>query len=447
MNTKGITPVLLLTGYLGSGKTTLLNRILANKQGIRYAVIVNDIGEVNIDADLIQKGGVVGQNDDSLVPLQNGCICCTLKMDLVEQLQDLMRLQKFDYIVIEASGICEPMPIAQTICSIPQMGMEYTRYGTPKLNCIVSVVDALRLRDEFEGGQDFLKQDIAEDDIENLVIQQIEFCNVILLNKASEVTKSELQRTKEILRALQSEAEIIECDYCDVDIEQLLRKTDFDFNTVAASPTWVQEVEKHLDEMTDDDVNDDDHEHHDHECHCHEDGHEHHDHECHCHEHHDHECHCHEDGHEHPAGCTCGHCHYNEETGEAEEYGIGTFVYYARRPFMLTEFDHFVARLWPKSIIRAKGICYFQGEEEICYVFEQAGKQISLRNAGQWYATMPAEELQQFLMQNPGVQRDWDAVYGDRMQKLVFIGQHMDRKEITRLLDACLAPEGCGWPV
>ena len=451
MNTKGITPVLLLTGYLGSGKTTLLNRILANKQGIRYAVIVNDIGEVNIDADLIQKGGVVGQNDDSLVPLQNGCICCTLKMDLVEQLQDLMRLQKFDYIVIEASGICEPMPIAQTICSIPQMGMEYTRYGTPKLNCIVSVVDALRLRDEFEGGQDFLKQDIAEDDIENLVIQQIEFCNVILLNKASEVTRSELQRTKEILSALQPEAEIIECDYCDVDIEQLLRKTDFDFNTVAASPTWVQEVEKHLDEMTDDDVNDDDHEHHDHECHYHEDGHEHHDHECHCHEdgheHHDHECHCHEDGHEHPAGCTCGHCHYNEETGEAEEYGIGTFVYYARRPFMLTEFDHFVARLWPKSIIRAKGICYFQGEEEICYVFEQAGKQISLRNAGQWYATMPAEELQQFLMQNPGVQRDWDAVYGDRMQKLVFIGQHMDRKEITRLLDACLAPEGCGWPV
>ena len=493
MNTKGITPVLLLTGYLGSGKTTLLNRILANKQGIRYAVIVNDIGEVNIDADLIQKGGVVGQNDDSLVPLQNGCICCTLKMDLVEQLQDLMRLQKFDYIVIEASGICEPMPIAQTICSIPQMGMEYTRYGTPKLNCIVSVVDALRLRDEFEGGQDFLKQDIAEDDIENLVIQQIEFCNVILLNKASEVTKSELQRTKEILRALQPEAEIIECDYCDVDIERLLRKTDFDFNTVAASPTWVQEVEKHLDEMTDVDVNDDDHEHHDHDCHCHEDGHEHHDHDCHCHEdghehrnhdchchedvhehhdhdshchedghehhdhdshchedgheHHDHDCHCHEDGHEHPAGCTCGHCHYNEETGEAEEYGIGTFVYYARRPFMLTEFDHFVARLWPKSIIRAKGICYFQGEEEICYVFEQAGKQISLRNAGQWYATMPAEELQQFLMQNPGVQRDWDAVYGDRMQKLVFIGQHMDRKEIIRLLDACLAPEGCGWPV
>lgn len=423
MDTNRITPVLLLTGYLGSGKTTLLNRILANKDGIRYAVIVNDIGEVNIDADLIQKGGVVGQEDDSLVPLQNGCICCTLKMDLVEQLQDLMKMQKFDYIVIEASGICEPMPIAQTICTMPQMGPEYVRYGIARLNSIVSVVDALRLRDEFEGGQDFLKQDIAEDDIENLVIQQIEFCNVILLNKASEVTKSELQRTKEILRALQPEAEIIECDYCDVDIKQLVSKADFDFNAVAASPAWVQEVEKHLDEMEDDDDDENCHEHH-------------HEHECHCHDHEHH--------HEHPEGCTCGHCHYNEETGEAEEYGIGTFVYYARRPLLLSEFDHFVARLWPKSIIRAKGICYFQGEEDICYVFEQAGRQISLRNAGQWYATMPADELQQFLQQNPGVMRDWDNVYGDRMQKLVFIGQRMDRKEITRLLDACLAPEGSG---
>ena len=423
MDTNRITPVLLLTGYLGSGKTTLLNRILANKDGIRYAVIVNDIGEVNIDADLIQKGGVVGQEDDSLVPLQNGCICCTLKMDLVEQLQDLMKMQKFDYIVIEASGICEPMPIAQTICTMPQMGPEYVRYGIARLNSIVSVVDALRLRDEFEGGQDFLKQDIAEDDIENLVIQQIEFCNVILLNKASEVTKSELQRTKEILRALQPEAEIIECDYCDVDIKQLISKADFDFNAVAASPAWVQEVEKHLDEMEDDDDDENCHEHH-----------------------HEHECHCHDEEHhhEHPEGCTCGHCHYNEETGEAEEYGIGTFVYYARRPLLLSEFDHFVARLWPKSIIRAKGICYFQGEEDICYVFEQAGRQISLRNAGQWYATMPADELQQFLQQNPGVMRDWDNVYGDRMQKLVFIGQRMDRKEITRLLDACLAPEGSG---
>ena len=406
-----VIPVLLLTGYLGSGKTTLLNRILANEKGIRFAVIVNDIGEVNIDADLIQKGGVVGQGDDSLVPLQNGCICCTLKMDLVQQIEELLKMSRFDYIVIEASGICEPMPIAQTICSIPMMGPEFCQYGEARLDSIVSVVDAMRLRDEFGGGLDLMRENIAEEDIENLVIQQIEFCNKILLNKASEVTPSELERTKQILRALQPKAEIIECDYCDVELTRLLDTNEFDFNTVAASATWVQEVEKHVDEMETDDDDDDEHEHH--------------------HHHHHH--------HDHPEGCTCGHCHHNEETGEAEEYGIGTYVYYNRRPFSLSEFDHFVARLWPKSVIRAKGICYFSGEEDICYVFEQAGKQVTMRNAGQWYATMPDEELEQFLLNNPGVVRDWDPDYGDRMQKLVFIGQNMDRKALKHLLDACLA--------
>lgn len=438
-----IIPVLLLTGYLGSGKTTLLNRILSNKQGIKFAVIVNDIGEVNIDADLIQKGGIVGQQDDSLVPLQNGCICCTLKMDLVQQLQDIMKMQKFDYIVIEASGICEPMPIAQTICSIPQMGAEYREYGEARLDSIVSVVDALRLRDEFNGGLDLTKDNIGEEDIENLVIQQIEFCNIILLNKASEVTSSELHRTKDIIRAIQPTAEIIECDYCDVDLERLLDTDLFDFNSVAGSATWVKEVEKHLDEMEDEDDDDDHDEHHHHHHHDHDEHehHHHHDHDEHEHHHHDHDEHehHHHHHHDHPEGCTCGHCHHNEETGEAEEYGIGTFVYFAREPFSLTEFDQFVARQWPKSIIRAKGICYFAGEEDTCYVFEQAGKQVQLRNAGNWYATMPADELQQFIMEHPDVLRDWDAEYGDRMQKLVFIGQKMDRKEITRLLDGCLA--------
>lgn len=428
--------ILLLTGYLGSGKTTLLNRILNNQKGIKFAVIVNDIGEVNIDADLIQRGGIVGQNDDSLVPLQNGCICCTLKMDLVEQLVDLMKMQKFDYIVIEASGICEPQPIAQTICSIPMMGPEYQDYSDIQLDSIVSVVDALRLRDEFEGGLDLLKEDIGEEDIENLVIQQIEFCNKILLNKASDVTPQELGRVKEILRTMQPKADIIECDFCDVPIEDLLNTNAFDFNTVVASATWVQKIEQHLDEMEDDDDDDDDeHEHHHHH---HEHEHHHHEHEHEHHHEHEHEHHHHHHHHDHPEGCTCGHCHHNEETGEAEEYGIGTFVYYARRPFSLTEFDHFVARLWPKSIIRAKGICYFRGEEDICYVFEQAGKQVNLRNAGQWYATMPEDELRDFVAQNPDVMRDWDPEYGDRMQKLVFIGQHMDRKEITKLLDNCL---------
>ena len=417
-------PVLLLTGYLGSGKTTLLNRILSNERGIKFAVIVNDIGEVNIDADLIQKGGVVDQKDDSLVALQNGCICCTLKMDLVEQIAEITAMQKFDYLVIEASGICEPQPIAQTICSIPQMEEKYSENGVARLDCIVSVVDALRMRDEFGSGLDLLNKNLDEDDIENLVIQQIEFCNIVLLNKASEVSAEELGRVREIIRALNSKAEIIECDYGNVELTKLLNTNLFDFNATVTSATWVKEVEKHLDEIEDDDE-DEEHEHHHH--HHHHDEDEDHDHDHHHHHHHD-----------HPEGCTCGHCHHNEDTGEAEEYGIGTYVYVARRPMNINLFDDFVARRWPKNIIRAKGLCYFADETHICYVFEQAGKQVSLRNAGQWYATMPEEEFNQFVLQNPDVLRDWDQVYGDRMQKIVFIGQHLDRKAIKAELDACL---------
>ena len=405
------TPVLLLTGYLGSGKTTLLNRILSNNRGIKFAVIVNDIGEVNIDADLIQQGGIVNESDDSLVALQNGCICCTLKMDLVKQLQDIIALQKFDYIVIEASGICEPAPIAQTICSIPSMVPEDTEDGLPRLDCIVTIVDALRMRDEFGSGLDLMRQNIDEEDIENLVIQQIEFCNIVLLNKAAEVTTEELGRVRGIIRELQPKAEIIECNYGDVDYEKILNTHLFDFDSVATSATWIQEVEKHHDDDEDDD--DDEHEHHHHEHHHHE------------HEHHEHE-------HHH-------HHHHHEDEGEAEEYGIGTYVYYRRQPFELGLFDEFVARKWPKGIIRAKGICYFRDEKDTCYLFEQAGKQVSIRNVGQWYATMPKAELEQLMDQNPGLRRDWDEQYGDRMQKLVFIGQHLDKKLIADELDRCLA--------
>ena len=396
-------PVLLLTGYLGSGKTTLLNRILNNQKGIKFAVIVNDIGEVNIDADLIQKGGIVGQQDDSLVALQNGCICCTLKMDLVKQLQDIIAQQRFDYIVIEASGICEPGPIAQTICSIPQMAPEVTENGLPRLDCIVTVVDALRMRDEFEGGLRLQRPDIDEEDIENLVIQQIEFCNIVLLNKAAEVTPDELGRLRQIVRTLQPRAEIIECNYGDVSFDKILNTRMFDFDRVATSATWIQEVERHHEEDDDDD-DDDEHEHH----------------------HHDH------DEHEH------GHHHHHHDEGEAEEYGIGTFVYYRRRPFNLGLFDEFVARQWPKSVIRAKGICYFQDEQEMCYLFEQAGRQVSIRQAGQWFATMPKAELQQMMERDPALRRDWDEHYGDRMQKLVFIGQHLDKAAIAEALDKCL---------
>ena len=408
-------PVLLLTGYLGSGKTTLLNRILSNKRGIRFAVIVNDIGEVNIDASLIQKGGIVDQQDDSLVALQNGCICCTLKMDLVQQIQDIIEMQRFDYLVIEASGICEPAPIAQTICSMQAMAEPVTRYGIPELDCIVTVVDALRMKDEFQSGEGLMNKHIGEEDIENLVIQQIEFCNIILLNKASEVNKHELERIRQIIRALQPKAEIIECDYGNVDLDRLLHTGSFDFNRVATSAAWIDEIENH---HGDEEDHEDEHEEHHH----HEDEHE---------EHHHHEDE-HEEHHHHH------HHHHHDDEGEAEEYGIGTFVYYRRQPFDLGRFDHFVARKWPSNIIRAKGICYFKGEEDTCYLFEQAGKQVGLQNAGQWYATMPKEELEAMLNKDAGLRRDWDEQYGDRMQKLVFIGQHLNKESITQLLDECL---------
>lgn len=413
-------PVLLLTGYLGSGKTTLLNRILSNKRGIRFAVIVNDIGEVNIDANLIQKGGIVDKQDDSLIALQNGCICCTLKMDLVQQISDIIAQQRFDYLVIEASGICEPAPIAQTICSIPSMGEPVTRGGIPVLDCIATVVDALRMKDEFQSGEGLMKPSIAEEDIENLVIQQIEFCNIILLNKASEVEPHELERIRQIIKALQPKAEIIECDYGNVELDRLLNTGLFDFERVATSAAWIDEIEHHH--------GDEEEEHHEHHHHEEEDEHHHEEDE---YEHHHEEEHTH---HHH-------HHHHHDEEGEAEEYGIGTFVYYRRKPFDLNRFDHFVARLWPANIIRAKGLCYFKGEEDVCYVFEQAGKQVGLQNAGQWYATMPKAELDAMLAKDAGLRKDWDERYGDRMQKIVFIGQHLDKEAITTLLDECLVED------
>ena len=405
------TPVLLLTGYLGSGKTTLVNKILANKKGIKFAVIVNDIGEVNIDADLIEAGGVVDQKDDSLVALQNGCICCTLKMDLVQQLNEIVSQQKFDYIVIEASGICEPAPIAQTICAYPQMYPDLIKKGKATLDSIVTVVDARRMCDEFSAGNDLLKKDLQEDDIENLLIQQIEFCNIILLNKVDDVSKEELILVKQIIRSLQPKAEIIECNYGEVDLNKILNTGDFNFDKVATSASWIAEIEGNHNE---------EHEEHEHE-----------------HEHDEHE-HEHEHHHHHHSHCHHHHGLENEESGEALEYNIQTFVYYARRPFDINFFDDFVARQWPKQIIRCKGLCYFANEKDICYVFEQAGKQINLRNAGQWYATMPQFQLREFLDKNPKLKKDWEEPYGDRMQKLVFIGQNLDKEAITKVLDTCL---------
>lgn len=408
MTTINKVPVLLLTGYLGSGKTTLLNRILTNTKGIRFAVIVNDIGEVNIDASLIQQGGVVSQQDDSLVALQNGCICCSLKMDLIAQLHDLVAQKAYDYIVIEASGICEPAPIAQTICSYPEMVPQFAMDGVPVLDCICAVVDALRLRDEFDGGLALEHHIPKEEDLAALVTEQIEFCNIILLNKASEVSEEELTRIKSIIRAIQPTAPIIETNYCDVDLEKLLKTNLFDFDRTATSAAWIQEVEdaSHHHDHHDDDDDDEEEEEHEHE-------HEHH------HHHHDHD---HEHGdHDHLA-----------------EFGIDTYVYYARKPFDLGLFDEFVAAHWPKNVIRCKGMCYFAEEYDMCYLFEQAGRQFNLRKAGEWFATMPKEELMQLMADDAQLRKDWDEQYGDRMQKLVFIGQHLDVNALQRALDNCL---------
>lgn len=404
-------PVLLLTGYLGSGKTTLVNHILSNERGIRFAVIVNDIGEVNIDASLIQKGGVVDTADDSLVALQNGCICCTLKMDLVKQIEDIIALHRFDYIVIEASGICEPAPIAQTICSIPYMGAEYGKNGIPRLDCIVTVVDALRLQSEFDCGRDLTKKNIDDEDIENLVIQQIEFCNIILLNKASEVDPEQLKRIREIVRVIQPKAEIIDTDYADVDIARLLDTHLFDFEKVATSAGWVRELERPVSEEEELEAQADHHHHH------------------HDEHHHDHD---EEDDHDRH------HHHHDDGEGEAEEYGIQTFVYYRRDPFDLNKFDYFLDKKWPRNVIRTKGVLYFEQRPEMSYLFEQAGIQKKLTEAGQWYATAPEDDLMMLMQQNPDMMRDWHEHYGDRMIKLVFIGQHLDREAISRELDACL---------
>ena len=440
-------PVLLLTGYLGSGKTTLLNRILTNRRGIRFAVIVNDIGEVNIDAELIQRGGMVAQSDDNLVALQNGCICCSLKMDLVEQLRDLCNQTDnqypiggtpsnseasesskaaFDYIVIEASGICEPAPIAQTICSYNSLIASSPLASSPKLDAVVTVVDALRLRDEFISSLSPLASSpnsllAPADDLASLVVEQIEFCNLILLNKVSEVSSEEREHIRAILRAIQPKAKIIDCDYCDVSFGEILDTQLFDFDEVATSATWIQKVESDVEETPElpNSSTSEHHHHHDHEHH-HEHG------EC-----HDPHCHCHDHHHE----CDDPHCHCHNH---GDEYGITTFVYYRRRPFDLARFDEFVARHWDKNIIRCKGMCYFEEEYDMCYLFEQAGKQFNLKQAGTFYATMPQEELMQMMARDPMLQRDWDEQYGDRMQKLVFIGQHLDRHAIEHALDECL---------
>ena len=392
-----IVPITLLTGYLGSGKTTLINHILNNQEGYRVAVIVNDIGEVNIDADLIAKGGVVNQTDDSLVPLQNGCICCTLKVDLMQQIVDLIKTGTFDYILIEASGICEPIPIAQTITVLSDSTKQYGLPQICRLDNVVSVVDALRLATEFGCGDNLVKEDLDEEDIENLIIQQIEFCNTIILNKVDEVSPEELARVKAIIKKLQPNADIIETNFGKVDVSELLNTNKFNFEQAATSAGWVAELENDdIDE--DDDDDDDDHEEHEHH----------------------------------------GHHHHHHEESEVEEYGISSFVYYRRKPLKVNKFENFLDE-FPKSVIRAKGLIWLSDDDYMSYCFEQAGKQKTISEAGQWIATAPKSELKKILELNPDIQKVWDEAVGDRMTKIVFIGRDMDKKDIIAKLDDCLA--------
>lgn len=401
-----IVPITLLTGYLGSGKTTLINHILNNQEGYKVAVIVNDIGEVNIDADLIAKGGVVNQTDDSLVPLQNGCICCTLKVDLMQQIVDLIKTGNFDYILIEASGICEPIPIAQTITVLSDSTKQYGLPQICRLDNVVSVVDALRLATEFGCGDNLVKEDLDEEDIENLIIQQIEFCNTIILNKVDEVSPEELARVKAIIRKLQPNADIIETNFGKVDVSELLNTNKFNFEQAATSAGWVAELESDVEEDDDDDE-EDEHHHHEED----EDEHE--------HEHH-------------------GHHHHHHDESEVEEYGISSFVYYRRKPLKVNKFEDFLDE-FPKNIIRAKGLIWLSDDDYMSYCFEQAGKQKTISEAGQWIATAPKSEINKILELNPDIEKIWDEAVGDRMTKIVFIGRDMDKKDIIAKLDDCLA--------
>ena len=389
-----IVPITVLTGYLGAGKTTLINHVLTNQEGYKVAVIVNDIGEVNIDAELIQKGGIVKEEDNNLVPLSNGCICCTLKTDLMQQIVDIIKTGKFDYILIEASGVCEPLPIAQTITVLSEQTMQY---GLPKicrLDNIVTVVDAARLVYEFGSGEKLLNENLEEEDIENLLIEQIEFCNTIIINKVDEVSKEELNKVKAVIKALQPVAKIIETNYAKVDVKEIIDTNNFDFEKASSSPAWVKELERDDNENEDDEDNHKEHEH--------------------------------------------NHHHHHHDEGETEEYGIGTFVYARRKPFNRNKFEQYVNFKWRRNIIRCKGIIWFSDEDDMSYVFEQAGNQMKLGEAGLWVASAPEDEKKKIIEESPEILKNWDERVGDRIIKLVFIGQDLEKDLIKKELDEIL---------
>jgi len=420
---KPLVPITLLCGYLGAGKTTLMNMILANQKGYKVAVIVNDIGEINVDASLIEKDANI-TDKSSLVPLTNGCICCTLKTDLVMQIENLIASGKYDYLLIESSGVCEPMPIAQAIETIEN----------GYLDNVVSVVDAKRLVDEFSEGTQLLKKDMGEEDIESLLVQQIEFCSTLIINKKDLVTEDQMKKVRAVVTKLQPNVKVIETTRCQVPLEDLLATKRFDFEKVFESAGWVAELEKRAEEYDDDDEECDhdhehcDHDHHDEHEHCDHDEHEHHEHGH--HEHDEHGGHGHGHHHHH-------HHEHKHEGADEDEYGIGSFVYYRRRPFSREKLEKY-AGVWPRNIIRSKGVVWFSDEQDMAYVFETSGRQIQAGASGRWLATASKREQEKVLAREPRMREEWDEKVGDRMIKLCIIGQKLDKKKICADLDALL---------
>lgn len=378
MNKEKKLPVTVLSGYLGAGKTTILNHILNNREGMKVAVIVNDLSEVNIDADLIQDIGGLSRTDEKLVEMSNGCICCTLREDLLREVERLAKEQRFDYILIESTGVGEPVPVAQTFSYIDEeQGIDLTQYC--KLDCMVTVVDAYRFWSDFSSGETLLdrKQAVAEDDVRevvDLLIDQIEFCDVLILNKCDLIDENELEELETVLRSLQPRAKFIRSNRGQVDPAEIMNTGLFDFLEASQSAGWIQEMMK------------------------------------------------------------------DHHTPETEEYGISSFVYERTRPFHPERLMSWMSE-WPEEIVRAKGIVWLATRNDMAQSISQAGPSIQFGPAGKWAAALSEAELKEVLLEDSSVAESWNEQYGDRVNKIVFIGLDLDRLVICSELDQCLLTE------
>ncbi|MFI2131413.1 GTP-binding protein [Lysinibacillus fusiformis] len=370
-------PVTVLSGYLGSGKTTMMNHVLQNEKDLRVAVIVNDMSEINIDAELIANGSGISRTEEKFVELSNGCICCTLREDLLQEVERLAKLGNIDYILIESTGISEPIPVAQTFSYLDEeLGIDLTRFC--QLDTMVTVVDAHRFWHDFQSGESLLerKEAIGEldgRDVADLLIDQIEFCDVLVLNKCDLVSIEEVERLERILRALQPEAKIVRTVNGEIDPAEILNTGRFDFERVSESAGWLKELE-------------------------------------------------------------LGHENHMPET---EEYGISSFTYTNRRPFHPMRFVEWCDQM-PPSIVRAKGIVWSAKHQDIALLLSQAGSSAKIEPVSYWVAALPKAQQEDVFQQSPEVLEDWDSEFGDRMTQLVIIGIDLDRERIIKQLDSCL---------